>query len=122
MHFRYTGTQTKCINLGSYSYLGFAENSGICAETTQEAILKYGTSLGSPALELGTTPLLEELERTTAEFHGVEAAVAFSAGFVTNSYSIPCLMGPDTLVLSDEKNHSSIVLGLRISGEFVEKL
>jgi len=115
--FRYPGTLTKFLNLGSYNYLGFAESSGVCAKASQEAILKYGTSSCSTVLEMGNTPLLEELEQTTAEFLGVEAALVFGMGFATNALNIPCLLGPATLVLSDEKNHASIVLGLRLSGK-----
>jgi hypothetical protein len=50
---RYTGTYTKCLNLGSYNYLGFAEESGPCADTSVEAINMYGCAMCSPVRELG---------------------------------------------------------------------
>ena len=41
-------------------------------------------------------------------------------GFATNSLNIPRLLaGKETLVLSDEKNHASLILGLRLSGATV---
>ncbi|XP_013382088.1 serine palmitoyltransferase 2-like [Lingula anatina] len=37
-------------------------------------------------------------------------------GFATNSMNIPTLMGKGTLILSDELNHASLVLGSRLAG------
>lgn len=36
-------------------------------------------------------------------------------GFATNALSLPGLLGPEVLVLSDENNHASLILGLRLS-------
>lgn len=57
-----------------------------------------------------------ELEQLTARFLGVEDAIVFGMGFATNSLNIPTLITPGCLVVSDEKNHASIILGLRLSG------
>jgi serine palmitoyltransferase len=57
-----------------------------------------------------------ELERTTAQFLGTEDAIVFGMGFATNSLNLPSLISPGCLVLSDEKNHASLILGLRLSG------
>lgn len=51
--FEFTGTKTKCINLGSYNYLGFAQNKGTCAEESIKALEKYGIATCSPRRELG---------------------------------------------------------------------
>lgn len=37
-------------------------------------------------------------------------------GFATNSLNLPTILSPGCLVVSDEKNHASIILGLRLSG------
>lgn len=50
---RFTGTETQCINLGSYNYLGFAEASGKCAEESIETLKKFGCATCSTRLELG---------------------------------------------------------------------
>lgn len=50
---RFTGTESKCTNLASYNYLGFAESSGPCAESAKAAITKYGIALCSSRQELG---------------------------------------------------------------------
>ncbi|GAB0089057.1 serine palmitoyltransferase 2 [Sergentomyia squamirostris] len=114
--FEFTGTQTKCLNLGSYNYLGFAEEKGPCATAVEETIRKYGLAFSSPRRELGTNPLHIELETLTAEFLGVDDAIVFGMGFATNSLNLPTLLSPGCLCISDEKNHASIILGLRLSG------
>lgn len=51
---------------------------------------------------------------------GVEAAVTFGMGFATNSMNIPALVGKGCLIMSDELNHASLVLGSRLSGATVK--
>lgn len=114
--FEFTGTQTRCLNLGSYNYLGFAAAEGPCADQAAERCRTDGLALGSSRRELGTTPLHVELEKLTAEFIGAEDAIVFGMGFATNSLNLPALLEPGCLVLSDEKNHASIILGIRLSG------
>ena len=52
-YFRFTGTETTCINLGSYNYLGFAENTGACAKQSIDTLKKNGWGVCSSRLELG---------------------------------------------------------------------
>ncbi len=61
-----------------------------------------------------------ELEATVAQFLGVEDAIALGMGFATNSLNLPCLLSKGCLVLSDECNHASAILGLRLSGATVK--
>lgn len=72
------------------------------------------------ALILGTNPLHNELETLTAQFLGVEDAIVFGMGFATNALNLPSLLSPGCLVISDEKNHASIILGLRLSGATIK--
>ncbi|XP_011268270.1 serine palmitoyltransferase 2 isoform X1 [Camponotus floridanus] len=118
--FQFTGTETQCINLGSYNYLGFAEASGKCAEESLETLKKFGCATGSTRVELGTMPIHDELEKLTAKFLGVEDAIVFGMGFATNSLNLPSLVSKGCLVLSDEKNHASLILGLRLSGAMIQ--
>lgn len=51
--FRFTGTTSECVNLGSYNYLGFAEANGKCADQSIETLKKFGCASCSSRLELG---------------------------------------------------------------------
>ncbi|XP_043552978.1 serine palmitoyltransferase 2 [Chiloscyllium plagiosum] len=115
--FKFTGTVIKdVLNMGSYNYLGFAESQGFCANAATKATIQYGVGVCSSRQEIGNLDKHEELEKLVARFLGVEAAMAFGMGFATNSMNIPALVGKGCLILSDELNHASLVLGARLSG------
>jgi serine palmitoyltransferase len=118
--FEFTGTETKCLNLGSYNYLGFAQSKGPCADNSIESVRKYGVASFSSRRELGTNALHTELEELTAKFLGVDDAIVFGMGFATNALNLPSILSPGCLVISDEKNHASIILGLRLSGALIK--
>jgi len=109
-------TKSTFLNLGSYNYLGFAQNVGYCAEYTIQTIKECGWSIGNSRQELGTHMLHLELEQLTAEFLGVDNAIIFGMGFATNTLNLPAIMNSECLVLSDEYNHASVILGIRLSG------
>ena len=113
---RSTGKTNKCTNMGSYNYLGFAENKGLCAEDAIRTVHERGVSLPSTRRELGNASYLRELDKLVAEFVGHEDAITCGMGFATNALNLPCILDKNCLVVSDEKNHSSIILGLRTSG------
>ncbi|XP_066533822.1 serine palmitoyltransferase 2b [Hoplias malabaricus] len=118
--FEHTGGVLKdVINMGSYNYLGFAENSGPCADAASEATIKYGVGVCGTRHEMGNLDMHEELEELVARFLGVESSMAFGMGFATNSMNIPALTGKGCLILSDELNHSSLILGARLSGSTI---
>ncbi|XP_030767203.1 serine palmitoyltransferase 2 isoform X2 [Sitophilus oryzae] len=117
--FEMTGTETKCVNLASYNYLGFAEASGPCAEAAIKSIYDYGISTGGTRLQYGTCPLHNELEELLAEYLGVDDAITCGMGYATNALNIPTLVEPGCLVISDEKNHASLIWGIRLPGATV---
>ncbi|XP_014469799.1 PREDICTED: serine palmitoyltransferase 2 [Dinoponera quadriceps] len=120
--FQFTGTETECINLGSYNYLGFATKTGKTVIESIGALRKLGCATYSTRLELGTMPIHDELEKLTAKFMGVEDAIVFGMGFATNALTLPSLVGKGCLVLSDAKNHASLILGLRLSSGAVVRV
>ncbi|KAL4715336.1 hypothetical protein ACJJTC_015107 [Scirpophaga incertulas] len=117
--FRLTGGKEHCINLGSYNYLGLGAATGARSDVTA-AVRSYGLASSSSCAELGTTPPQRRLERAIASFLGTEDAIAFGMGFATNALSLPALLGPRSLALSDEKNHASLILGLRLARATVQ--
>ncbi|XP_035518858.1 serine palmitoyltransferase 3 [Morone saxatilis] len=115
--FRLTGrTLHNVINVGSYNYLGFAENNADFLKTVADKTRDYGVGVCSTRQEMGNLGIHEELEQLVAKFLGVESSMTFGMGFATNSMNIPAIVGKGCLILSDELNHTSLILGARLSG------
>jgi len=53
IYFSFTGAKIKTINLGSYNYLGFANNNGEIAEHVINSIKTGGVATASSTQELG---------------------------------------------------------------------
>ena len=107
----------KCLNLGSYNYLGFADDwKNTCRDEVMASVESFPVSAQSARTEYGSTALHRELERTVADFLHKEDALALTMGFNTNATTIPALVGRGDLIISDELNHTSIVNGARASG------
>ncbi|KAG7374506.1 AMP-dependent synthetase and ligase [Nitzschia inconspicua] len=106
-----------CLNLGSYNYLGFADDWNItCKKDVLGSLQDLPVSNSSSRNEFGTTKLHRDVEEIVARFLGKEDALVLNMGFNTNSTTIPALMGRGDLLISDELNHTSIVNGARASG------
>lgn len=111
-----TGKTHRCLNLGSYNYLGFASADEYCTPRVIESLKRFSPSTCSSRVDAGTTVLHKELEELVASFVGKPAAMVYGMGFATNSTTIPALIGKGGLIVSDSLNHSSIVAGARASG------
>jgi 7-keto-8-aminopelargonate synthetase-like enzyme len=83
----------RCLNLGSYNYLGFAASDEYCTDRVVKSLHKYSASTCSSRMEVGTTDLHVELEELVARFVGKPAAVVYGMGFATNSTTLPALAG-----------------------------
>lgn len=109
-----SGGTKRCLNLGSYNYLGFAASDPYCTARVEETLRTHGASTCAGVLDAGTTAVHAELESEVARFVGKEAALVFGMGYATNSLSLPVLMaGKGSLIVSDSLNHASIVSGAR---------
>jgi len=115
--------QTKrCLNLGSYNYLGFGgvDKYPNARQILEDAVTKYPLSTASPSAELGYHPVHAKLEARLADYLNKEDAMVIGMGFATNSTVLPALVGKGDLIVSDELNHTSIVQGARESGAKVK--
>lgn len=115
-----TGKTIRCLNLGSYNYLGFGAYDEYCTPRVLDTLRKEGWSPVSSRADAGTTPSHAELEKMLAAFLGKEAAITCGMGFQTNGSFIPSLAGKGSLIISDALNHASIVSGVRQSGAKVK--
>lgn len=106
----------------SNDYLGLRHHSAL-KTAEHEASSKLGTGPGAVRFISGSFAVHRELERKLAAFHGREDAMVFSSAFAANlavifslikGQSKDSLVSSDTLVISDELNHRSIIDGVRL--------
>ncbi len=81
----------------------------------EEAVRKFGVGPGAVRFISGTYKPHVELEKKLARFHGKAAGMIFSAAYATVLGTIPPLISADTIVISDELNHNSIINAIRLS-------
>lgn len=110
-----TGTVRKCLNLGSYNYLGFGDGYEWITQQVLTSLDTLGVGVCGSRAEMGTTSAHAALEREVARFVGHEDAVVFGMGFQTNSTVLPGLVGKGGLIISDSLNHASLVVGCKCS-------
>jgi 8-amino-7-oxononanoate synthase len=104
------------VNFCSNDYLGLAENP-VLRERVAEAVRKAERVGGTGSRLLsGQTEEWRELEENFATFAGTEAALFFTTGYAANVGLISSLVGKDDVIFSDERNHASLIDGMRLSG------
>ena len=109
------------INLGSYNYLGFADDwQETCRDSVLEAFDNFGVGLSSAPADVGYCSYHVQLEKMMANFLNKESCIVFNMGYGTNATTIPSLMGKGSLIISDSLNHTSIVNGVRAAGSSVK--
>ena len=79
-----TPLSRRCLNLGSYNYLGFGGLNTHCTPLVVKAVLENPITSGSCSAELGYSSHVKEVELVTAKFVGKESAVVVGMGFATN--------------------------------------
>ena len=99
---------------GSNAYLGLTNHPKV-KEAAIAATEKYGTGMAGSRFLNGTLDIHLELERKLANFMHKEEAIVFSTGFTVNEGVLGCLTGRDDYIIWDERDHASIIEGLRTS-------
>jgi len=102
------------VMLTSNNYLGLATHPAI-KQAMKDAIDVYGSGTCGARLHNGTTKIHKQLEERCAEYFHTEDAVVVSAGYLANVAGITALASDeDTVVITDQLNHMSIVDGIEM--------
>ena len=100
----------------SNDYLGMSQNN-LVVTAMKNAVEQMGTGSGGTRNISGNSAAIIELELELAKLHKKEKALVFSSGYVANESTISTILDilEDAIVFSDEKNHASIISGIKKS-------
>jgi 8-amino-7-oxononanoate synthase len=109
----------RVVVLSSNDYLGLAAHPRVRRAAAEAALALGAGSTGSRHLS-GCHEEIAALEAELCAFEGAPAAALAPSGYQANVAVLQALGGPDAVVLSDERNHASIIDGCRLSRAAVD--
>lgn len=105
----------KLVNFGSNDYLSLASDRRLI-QAAKLATEQAGVGSGASPLVTGFGTYHEQLAARLASLEQTEAALLLVSGYAANVAAITTLVSRGDLILSDERNHASIIDGCRLSG------
>ncbi|HNX55262.1 MAG TPA: glycine C-acetyltransferase [Prolixibacteraceae bacterium] len=101
------------LNFCANNYLGLANHPEVI-KAAQETMDVWGFGLSSVRFICGTQQIHKDLEKKVSEFLGTEDTILYCAAFDANGGVFEPLLGDDSIIISDELNHASIIDGVRL--------
>lgn len=100
----------------SNDYLGMGQNKQ-AIQKAKESLDLYGIGSGGTRNISGNSGILVDLENTVARLHNKQSSIIFVSGYVANDASIQAIAKiiPNLIIFSDQKNHASIISGIKNS-------
>ncbi|HKY20762.1 MAG TPA: 8-amino-7-oxononanoate synthase [Vicinamibacterales bacterium] len=102
------------IDLVSNDYLGLADHPHL-AHAMRAALEHVPAGSGGSRLLRGHHDIFERIEERLAAFSGTDSALLFGSGYAANIGLLQAIVLPDDLVVSDERNHASLIDGIRLT-------
>ncbi|MBI2212160.1 MAG: 8-amino-7-oxononanoate synthase [Acidobacteria bacterium] len=102
------------IDLSSNDYLGLARDPRVCSALAGAAMIEGTGSTGSRLLR-GDRHCFAAVELAFAQFKKTASSLYFSTGWAANLSVLSVYAEADDVIFSDEKNHASLIDGMRLS-------
>ncbi|MGV0331892.1 aminotransferase class I/II-fold pyridoxal phosphate-dependent enzyme [Corynebacterium macginleyi] len=107
-------TARQAVLFSSSNYLGLAEHPEI-KSAVKDSVDRYGVGSGGSRLTTGTSDLHVAVEAAAARLTGYPDAVFFATGYQANLSTLQAVASPELTIISDARNHASIIDGCRLA-------